>query len=132
MHRMFMLLGLVLAVVLLAACGRAGAPVIARMSRSIPDTPVIPPPGFLYERVSAPLSVNYHQTPAEPGRTGISKSRYFSVPIIGGGLLSFGWGDASVEEAAIEGRLREVEYADYEVMQLLTIYTEFTVIAHGR
>jgi len=129
MRRMVLLLGLIAVGLLTSAC--AGTR-LSQLNAAFPQTPVIPPPGFIYERVKAPLSVNYHYTPADPGRTGVSTVRYLQIPLLLGGLLSFSWGDGSVEEAANEGNIEVVEYADYEVFQVLTVYTEFTVIAHGR
>jgi hypothetical protein len=40
--------------------------------------------------------------------------------------------DASIEAAARQGGLDEVAYADYEMMNVLGVYSEFTVHAYGK
>jgi hypothetical protein len=97
---------------------------------SLPTTPVMPPPGYLYERVQAPLSHNFDATRANPPKTGRATTRFVSVPFTYG-LLSFAWDDCSIETAAANAAIQKVDYADYEVFNVLGIYGELSVIAHG-
>ena len=138
MHRMARLLVMVAAVAMLTGCmmvpkwgGRKYVAASASGSRSFPVTPVVVPPGFIWSETAAPLSCDFQQTPVDGGRTGVSSVRFLSVPFTYG-FLSFSWGDASLEEAVRAGGLEQVDFADYEVMQVLTVFTEMKVTAHGR
>ena len=46
--------------------------------------------------------------------------------------LSVGWGDITLDRAAREGGIREIAYADYELLSFLGIYTRAKVIVYGR
>ena len=96
---------------------------------ALPHTPLLPPRGGLVEAVRAPLSLNYHATLAKPAKTGSATFHYFWVPLHSN--LSFTWQSASIESAVRNGGLSEVEYADYEVLSVLGVYTRFTIIAYG-
>lgn len=98
--------------------------------KSMPTVPVRPPVGFLYTSMKAPLSTNYHQTPVASKRVGEAQAKYLYIPFTYG-LVSFSWGDVGLEEAKTMGGIKEVSYADYEVLSILGIYTEFTVYAYG-
>lgn len=99
---------------------------------AFPRTPLSPPPGFIYDHVHAPLDVNYHSDViAKPGKIGESKTQYVSLWILAP-VLSFGWGDASVETAAADGGIKEIQHVDYERKQILGIYSEFTIRAYGK
>jgi len=52
---------------------------------------------------------------------------WIRIPFIG----PFAWRDASIEAAAAEGGISTVHYADYDWLQVLTVFGQFTVIAHG-
>ena len=66
----------------------------------MPTTPVQPPPGFIFEQIKAPLSYNYHDTAANPGKTGESLVHFLNIPFTYN-FLSFTWEDpASVETAS--------------------------------
>ena len=97
----------------------------------LPKTPLMPPPGFLFAQVQAPLSLNYHHTPVDPHKTGQSVSLFVQVPFTYG-LLSFGWmDDPTIESAMRNGGLTRVDYADYEIFNVLGIYSEFRINAYG-
>ncbi|HPK03591.1 MAG TPA: TRL domain-containing protein [Candidatus Sumerlaeota bacterium] len=136
MRRMGLLVMTVVSVALLGGCAfrpgwfPAQSRMMGSLGQSLPVVPVQPPPGFIYEQVSAPLSYNFAETPAQPGKTGVSQANYLCIPFIP--YLSFSWGDVSIENAAREGNLDEVAYADYEVMQVLGVFTQMKIIAHGR
>ena len=93
--------------------------------------PVIVPPGWIYQKTKAPLDVNFDSTKANPSKTGSASVGYVHVwPIITG--LSFAFEDDLPLASAIKnGGISSVEYADYEVMNVLGVYTKFTVHAYG-
>lgn len=107
---------LVTSMVVLAACGgashRAG---------------VVPPIGGLFMDVQAPLTVDFDKTP-NAARQGSAQVSYLFVPF---GNLSFSWGESAIEAAAEDGGLNTVEYADYQVFNVLGIWQTFTVTAYG-
>ena len=112
--------------------GSPGAGMAGPIEMAFPRTPLSPPPGFIYDHVQAPLDTNYHSDViAKPGKIGESKSQYVSLWIIAP-VLSFGWGDASVETAAADGGIKEVQHVDYERKQILGVYSEFTIRAYGK
>lgn len=104
---------------------------------SFHQAPVMPPVGFIYTDYKAPLqgkadwTLDYHNTEVNPGKVGTSTVHYVSFPFYP--MLSVSVMDpASVQTAARNGGIKEVEYADYEFMQVLGVYSRFTVIAYGR
>jgi hypothetical protein len=111
--------------------GLALLPLAAGCSWPLAKAPVVPPVGLVYEHIKAPLSVNYKDTQVNPGKVGSVKTRYFcGWPLIFNS--SFAMDDASIEAAARQGGLDEVAYADYEMMNVLGVYSEFTVHAYGK
>lgn len=113
--------------VFLAGCGavRGGG---LGFGSPFPKAPVVPPTGFLYTQIKAPLTIDAVELPAGQ-RSGQSKASYLFIPFIG---LGFSWGDASLEAAKTNGNLKSVGYADYEVFQILGIYAETKINAYGR
>jgi len=95
----------------------------------LPKTPVQPPRGRIFESVQAPLSVNYQATLAAPAKTGRATYHHVWIPLNSNMALS--WQSASIVDAARSGGLTEIEYADYEVLSVLGIYTQFTITAYG-
>lgn len=90
--------------------------------------PVQPPKGFLCTVYKAPLTVSYKETPVCK-KTGKASTFFFWDVILTG--MSFGWGEAGIEDAAREGGLQTVEYVDYELVTVLMVFGKFTIIAHG-
>jgi len=123
MRQWMLVLFLAVSVVSLAGCA-------GRMGRY--GAPVSPPPGFLYEANWGPLDVNYHNTDVSSAKVGRSTSLFLSIPFTYG-LLSFAWKDeASVANSMRAGNLTQVDYADFEFMNILGIFEEFTVVTHGK
>jgi hypothetical protein len=87
--------------------------------------PVVPPPGLLFTQYRAPLTPQVTGVPVAQ-KVGTHTCRYFAYS-----LLSFAWDDAAIAAAAKEGGLSKVYYADYDVLNILGIYTQFTVHAYG-
>jgi len=84
--------------------------------------PVMPPQGFLFSNVSAPIDTDYEKTPV-----GYKSGASSSTAI----LSLFAFGDASVSSAARNGSLETIDHVDYEYMNILFIYQSFTVRAYG-
>lgn len=91
--------------------------------------PVVPPGGIIYTHYKAPLTGDVSKVQVGD-KTGTATTRYVVIPY--SRLLSAGWADASIEEAAKQGGLTTVEFADYEGLSVLGVYGELTVTVHGK
>lgn len=90
--------------------------------------PFKPPEGLLFSKYKAPLTVNYETTPVCQAR-GKATCHYVRIPFLFG--IDFAWDDSTLKEAARNGNLKDVEYADYEILNVLGIYRRVTVNAYG-
>lgn len=99
---------------------------------SVPKTPLTPPHGYIFSKYKAPLDFEKSSkgagVPVNNTASGMSEAYYVFIPFIG---ISFGWGDASLDTAARDGNLQTVNYADYETMSVLWVFTNMKVHAHG-
>ena len=86
--------------------------------------PVIPPTGLLFSQYNAPLTSEFDGTPATALKTGEASS----TSVLG--LVAFG--DCSLDAAAGAGELSTIEYCDYSYLNVLGVYQQFTVVAHGK
>ncbi len=84
--------------------------------------PVVPPTGFAFTQMSAPLDTDFDGT-----RLGDRVGRSSTSVILG--LVS--WGDASIQAAAEQGEITTIRHADYEYDNYLYFYQHFTVIVYG-
>jgi len=84
--------------------------------------------GILFTHFSAPLSVE-STTFAAGGREGKSYTMAIREPYLTGQGVA--WSEAAIQEAARQGGLKKVHYADYEILQILSIYCKFTVHVYG-
>lgn len=109
---------ILLALALSMGCGRFRAP-------------VIPPQGLLFSSVKAPVSINFDNTPAgrQLSRVSQSSTYYFRDFIITG--MDFSWGSVGINEIARKGGLSQVYFADYEYLNILGIYAQFTINVYG-
>ena len=82
----------------------------------------------LYTHIAAPLTVDFKETPVCT-KVGTASSYYLHDPVVT--RLDFAWGRVDLREAAMNGGLTSVEYADYEVRALLGIWGKFTIKAYG-
>lgn len=89
---------------------------------------VVPPQGFLFSAFSAPLSTEFDQTDASPSRHGSSNAFFFVIPFT---PLSFALGDASIEGACSDGRIKNLAYADYDFVKVFLFFGSITVHAYG-
>src|SRR5215831_1481770 len=98
-------------------CGRSLAALALCASfvgcAALPHTPVRPPPGLLVTSVSAPLTLDFKPT-IVGARQGQSSCIYIREPFFG---LSVEFGKAGIEDAAQQGYLKHIDYADCEILQ---------------
>jgi hypothetical protein len=87
--------------------------------------PVIPPHGIIFTKYSAPLTVPVSKTPATGGKVGKASTIYV------GFYLDVATGDASIQAAAKEGGISKIYYADYEIVEVLGIFWQFTIKVYG-
>ena len=85
--------------------------------------PVIPPMGFVYSDVKAPLDVDYDNSTVT-GKRGTASS----ISILG--LVAVG--DASAKAAAESAGITRIEHADYEIMSVLWVFAKYTTIVYGQ
>lgn len=83
--------------------------------------PFSPPQTFLYTDIKAPLSLDFDKT--EIGSKKGTASTYSFL-----GMISTG--DASIQQAARNGRITKVSHADYEHFNLL-FFQKTSVIVYG-
>ena len=112
---------MLLCVAALAAAGCAGRVAGAAYAQ--------PPIGFVYGNHRAPLETDFEAT-LKGSKHGSAKTRYIHDPFFTG-LPIAAWGDASVALAADSAGISRVHYADYEVLNVLGIYREFTIHVSG-
>lgn len=86
------------------------------------SAPVIPPVGYIYSDVQAPLDVDYNQT-----KVARKEGRAESTSILG--LVA--QGDASANTAAQNGGIRTIHGADYTFYNVLGVYQRFETVVYG-
>jgi hypothetical protein len=84
--------------------------------------PVMPPQGLLFSNIAAPIDTDAESTPTS---SKVGESSTSTVL----GLFSFG--DASLDTAARNGNLTKIEYIDYTYLNVLGLFQQFTIRAHG-
>jgi len=91
--------------------------------------PFVPPGGCLISQVKAPLTANFDKTPAECPKSGSASVSYINpYPCI---WLPLAFDSCSIQDAARNGGISKVHYADYEYFNVLLIYERLTVTAYG-
>ncbi len=85
--------------------------------------PVVPPIGSVFNQTKAPLSTEFAETPVA-----MKHGQASAVSIL---FSLFSFGDCSLQAAAENGGLRKIYSADYEFKNILGLYMQTTVIAHG-
>jgi len=86
------------------------------------QAPFSPPPGLMFSQTKAPLDVDYDNT-----TLGTKQGTAVATSILG--LFSFG--DCSIQAAARDGQLSKINHADYEVLNVLGLFSKTTVIVYG-
>lgn len=87
------------------------------------QAPVVPPQGFIYSNVSAPIDTNADKTAVSSKSGSSTSTSYF--------FRFFAMGDSSLDSAARAGGLTEITSADYHYTNYMFMFEQFTVIAHG-
>lgn len=86
------------------------------------SAPVMPPSGFIYSNIEAPVS------PAVSGQPiGARRGTASSTAILG----LFATGDASVKKAVQDGGISDPKHIDYEYFNFLGLYQKFTTVVYG-
>ena len=86
------------------------------------SAPVMPPQGWVFSDISAPLDIDNQETTVAP-----LEGKASSMSILG--LVALG--DCSIEAAAEDGGISTIHSADYEFFHILGIYQNFTTVVHG-
>lgn len=94
-----------------------------------PRFPVQPPIGFIYTQFKAPLTVDFKNDKKAMLAEGGAETKYLREPCCG---TSWGWGSASLRDAMLDYNLDEVEYMDYEYLNVLWLFQKVRVIPHGK
>ncbi|MCL5270162.1 MAG: TRL-like family protein [bacterium] len=117
-----------LVVVVCAAWGWFGA---GCAGRALFRAPVRVPGGALVVATKAPLTVNFNGNPCgEATRMATFKrTMYIWDCLITG--LEFAWDDAALAKMAREADIERVSYADYELLNVLGVFAQFTVHVYG-
>ncbi|GAB4315896.1 MAG: hypothetical protein Kow0059_08200 [Candidatus Sumerlaeia bacterium] len=102
---------------MLGACGRYIAP-------------VMPPQGVVFSAFSAPLTVNFDQTPSGHDLKRAKDKTHYVFPWLFN-LPDVAWGETDVALIARKAGIQHVAYADYEYLQVLGFYASFTVNVYG-
>jgi TRL-like protein family len=82
--------------------------------------------GILYTHTVQPLTINHRETPIA-GTEGQNEIKHIQIPYVG-----IMWGDAALGDIAREKGLRDLYYADLEVLSVLTIWRQHTVHLYGK
>lgn len=83
----------------------------------------MPPTGWIYTDITAPLDYNMEETRTSGLRSG--RAETMSV------LRLVALGDASINAAARSGNLQTVHHADYEYFNVLFVYERYRTIVYG-
>ncbi len=84
--------------------------------------PVVPPQGIAFSQTKAPIDTDLNNK--DLGfKTG--KSSSFAVL----GLVAFG--DASTATAAQNGDIRTIKHVDYEYLNVLGLFQQFSLVVYG-
>jgi hypothetical protein len=94
-------------------------------------TPVVPygVGGLIYTNYKAPLATDFDRTPAKPTKVGKAHTTWIYIPFFL--PINFAFGEAGVADAAKNGNITEVCYADYEFTRVLFFFASYETIVHG-
>lgn len=93
--------------------------------------PIGPPQGLFITTIKAPLTTDFKGTDIGGATIKASKKEiYYFRDIIFTGL-DFSWGTADIPEIARQAGIKEVTCAEYELLNILGVYAQFTVHVYG-
>ena len=96
---------------------------------AIYSTPVSPPAGLVFSKYQAPVTTDFHQTPALSPKKGEAQAVYFAVPILW--RWDFAFSEATINAATRRGHIERVHYVDHEYFNVLGLFTTYKAIVHG-
>ncbi|MBX3728336.1 MAG: hypothetical protein KF858_04055 [Candidatus Sumerlaeia bacterium] len=101
------------------------------------ESPVIPPLGFIFTKVAAPLDFEFPspgtstRQGSDPGlKQGESNTHFIRIPFVRF-RPSVAWERISVAETARAANIQTLHYADYEILIVLGIYAEYRLRVYG-
>lgn len=86
-------------------------------------SPVVPPIGTLYNQTAFPVDITYG-----PNEIGSQSGSAKACSI----LSLVAWGDCSVETAAKNGGLKQVDHVDASLFNVLGVYQVYETTAFGK
>lgn len=92
-------------------------------------TPVKPTNFALVHTYRAPLTTNFHDTPAAAPKEGSATTYYLYEPLLT--RISVCWDDCAVAQACKNGKITKIYYADYRYINVLGIFAMLTTYVHG-
>jgi len=99
---------------------------------------VTPAKGFIFTHYRAPMTCRLEEAPGGVpcGRDlkhGTTSAHAFILDVPQTfQLLSVGWGDTALDDAARDAGIETIYYADYELLEILGIYKRATVHVYGK
>ncbi|MFA6816718.1 MAG: TRL domain-containing protein [Lentisphaeria bacterium] len=94
------------------------------------STQFSPSKGFIVTTFSAPLQLNYPEKGVKITEASGSASSYYIHDILFSGMTC-AWDNCSIDEAARNGNIRNVHYADYSLLTVLGIFGKTTTTVYG-
>ena len=85
--------------------------------------------GHIYQHTFEPLSTNFDRTPACTG-TGQSDIDHLHIPLSSIDIDVL-WDSNAIADAAKQGGIEEICYADFEEFSILGVWNEYTVHVYG-
>ncbi len=108
--------------------------------KPISVSPIVPPRGYLYHHNRAPLILpsetvenagNYHEPQKMLGVKMPEQIVYVKIPIPRSYVLDMSFKKADLETALRQAGIKTLLYADYEYLDILGYYRNFTIHAYG-
>ena len=83
--------------------------------------PVVPPMGYIYQKTKAPLDADFDNSKlGKPGKASVQNV-----------LFLVSWGDGSTEAAARQGGISTITHANWELFNVLCVYSRYTTVVYG-
>ena len=98
---------------------------------------VTPQKGFIFTHYRAPMHCRLDAPGGVPCgkdlKQGTISAHAFTLPVPETfHILSAGWGDVALDDAARGAGIQTIYYADYELLDILGIYERATVYVYGK
>lgn len=87
-------------------------------------SPVVPPIGLWYNSTTFPVDIKFGPNNDIGPQMGTAKS----ASVLG--LIS--WGDCSVEQAAKNGGIKQIDHVDARLFNVLGVYSEYETMVYGK